>query len=101
MKKPLSRGMARLVLIELVFSAACLVLDQLIPYHTMGEYRVVDALYYFKRSLQLLPCALLGSAAVCWIRNLRCPYCERGIRHALVAEGGAALLLPLRQGDRL
>ena len=45
-----------------MFSAACLVLDQLIPYHTMGEYRVVDALYYFKRSLQLLPCALLGSA---------------------------------------
>ena len=39
MKKPLSRGMARLVLIELVFSAVCLVLDQLIPYHTIGEYR--------------------------------------------------------------
>lgn len=76
--KPLSRAMARLVLIELIASGVCFLLYWLIPYHTIGDYRVVDALYYFKQSLQILPFALLANVAVCWMKNLRCPYCGLG-----------------------
>ena len=76
--KPLSWAMARLVLIELIVFAVCLLLYQLIPYHTIGEYLVVDALYYFKRSIRILSVAMLASAAICWVKNLRCPYCGLG-----------------------
>ena len=91
--KPLSRAFARLVLLFFALGIFFLAVNELIPYRTLGDrYRVMDTAYWIKNTLRITGIVLLVNGGDPVGPKPPLPILRPWVCHAMVAEGGKALL---------
>ena len=91
--KPLSRAFARLVLLFFALGIFFLAVNELIPHRTLGDrYRVMDTAYWIKNTLRITGIVLLVNGGIQRSVKPPLPILRPWVCHAMVAEGGKALL---------
>ena len=91
--KPLSRAFARLVLLFFALGIFFLAVNELIPYRTLGDrYRVMDTVYWIKKHPADHRNRAAGQRRHPVGPKPPLPILRPWVCHAMVAEGGKALL---------